>query len=311
MIWPNNKSFGFTIIDDTDFATVENIKPVYDYLSINGFKTTKTVWIYPCRDNFKGQSLADNNYLDFIRQLSDKGFEIASHGAGSGIFNREEILASLEDFKDKIGYYPKIFINHESNSDCIYWGSKRFFSVFNFLYCFARQILGKKHIVCGGSEPKSISFWGDICKDKIKYIRNYTFNDINTIKNDKYMPYLVKRKTKFSNFWFSSSDGGNCKEFCHLLSKKNIDRLERENGLCIVYTHFAYDFFKDGKLDTEFTNCIDYLVKKNGYYVPASKILDYLKDSQSKIVYLNSFSEFIYNIRWFKDRVIKELKRKL
>ena len=43
MTWPNGKRFAFTIIDDTDKSTVENIKPVYDYLYSHGLKTTKTV----------------------------------------------------------------------------------------------------------------------------------------------------------------------------------------------------------------------------------------------------------------------------
>ena len=39
MTWPNGKQFAFTIIDDTDKSTVENIKPVYDYLYSHGLKT--------------------------------------------------------------------------------------------------------------------------------------------------------------------------------------------------------------------------------------------------------------------------------
>ena len=57
MIWPQNKEFAFTIIDDTDFATKKNIKPVYDLLYDLGFLTTKTVWVYPPKDKFTGQSL--------------------------------------------------------------------------------------------------------------------------------------------------------------------------------------------------------------------------------------------------------------
>jgi len=310
MIWPNNKSFALTIIDDTDFATIENIKPVYDYLYNNGIISTKTVWTYSCRDSFKGQSLADCDYLAFIRDLSQKGFEIASHGAGSGLFTREEILASLEDFKNKIGYYPNIFINHASNSDCIYWGVERFSSIFRFLYIFARKVLRKKQIKSGGSNPDSISFWGDVCKEKIQYIRGCTFNAINTLKIDRRMPFIVKKRIEYSNFWFSSSDGRNCEEFCRLLSAKNINSLEREHGLCIVYTHFAYGFYKNGKLDDKFINCIDYLATKNGYYAPASEILNYLKNSQKKNIYMNFFPELFYNIKWFCDRIIKEIRGK-
>jgi hypothetical protein len=52
MDWPENKDFAFTIIDDTDNATLDNIKPIYDFLLSKNIKTTKTVWIYEPRDNF-------------------------------------------------------------------------------------------------------------------------------------------------------------------------------------------------------------------------------------------------------------------
>ena len=57
MKWPSNKKFAFTIVDDTDNATVENIKPVYDLLHKLSICSTKTIWVYPPRDSDnKGQS---------------------------------------------------------------------------------------------------------------------------------------------------------------------------------------------------------------------------------------------------------------
>lgn len=108
MKWPNNKKFAFTIIDDTDGGFVNNTKPIYDLLSQLNIKTTKTVWVYPPRDRFRGGYLLDNNYFNFIKELQDNGFEIALHNVGSGNFDRNEIRIGIEIFKEKIGYYPKI-----------------------------------------------------------------------------------------------------------------------------------------------------------------------------------------------------------
>ena len=47
--WPGGKSFAFTVFDDTDRATVENVGPVYRFLAELGFLTTKSVW--PIRGN--------------------------------------------------------------------------------------------------------------------------------------------------------------------------------------------------------------------------------------------------------------------
>lgn len=159
-----------------------------------------------------------------------------------------------------------------------------------------------------GSDPGSDYFWGDVCKSTINYIRNYTFNDINTLKMDPNMPYIDKSKEQFSNYWFSSSDGHTVEEFTNLLSKKNIDRLCNEGGACIVYTHFASDFVdKHGNLDNDFKKCIRYLSSKNGWFVPASTLLDFLRKnkvtSYASTNYLNKL-----DIKWLKDRIIKKIR---
>lgn len=43
MEFPEGRQFAFSILDDTDDSTVENVKPVYDIFSSLGMKTTKTV----------------------------------------------------------------------------------------------------------------------------------------------------------------------------------------------------------------------------------------------------------------------------
>ena len=48
--WPDGKLFAFSIIDDTDLSTLENVRPVYDYISELGLRTTKTVWMLPTND---------------------------------------------------------------------------------------------------------------------------------------------------------------------------------------------------------------------------------------------------------------------
>ena len=53
-----------------------------------------------------------------------------------------------------------------------------------------------------GDEINSNYFWGDVAKEKIKFIRNRVFNGINTLKYDPKMPFREKRKI-FSNYWFS------------------------------------------------------------------------------------------------------------
>lgn len=302
-MWPKGKKFAFTVVDDTDRSTVENIRPVYDLLHNSGMLITKTVWVYPSRDEFHGGTLSDSDYLDFVRNLKGKGFEIAMHGVGSGVFSREEIQAGIEEFKDRLGHYPYMHINHANNKDNIFWGSKRFSLIkkpFKFIYRKSRKFEGE--------DPESPSFWGDACKYHIKYIRNYVVNGINTQKFDPKMPYRVREKDQYSNYWFSSSDGHTIEEFNDLLSDDNIRRLEMEGGCCIVYTHFGDGFVKDGKVDPEFERKIKELSSRNGWFVPASEMLDYMLKKKKIDNFISKAYLSKLDLLWAKDRIVKLIK---
>ena len=303
MNWPKKKEFAFTIIDDTDNSNINNIKPIYDYLTSKNIKTTKTVWIYPSRDRYTGQTLQNNNYYKFIKLLKSDGFDIQLHNVGSGNFSRTEIIKGLDEFKQKLGKYPNMHINHCSNSDNLYWGHKRF----GMILRKTMQIIEGSKKRFYGDEINSNYFWGDIAKEKIKFIRNRVFNGINTLKYDPKMPFREKRKI-FSNYWFSSSDGHNLKQFNNLVTKSNIDKLKREKGLCIVQTHFASDFVdQQGKLDEIFKENINYLSKQNGWFVPANDILEYLL-SQKKKDYVSSSYINKLDLRWLIDKIKKKYK---
>lgn len=282
MNWPENKQFAFTIIDDTDHATFNNIKPVYDFLYEKNILTTKTVWVYPSRDRFSGGCLTEKDYSCFILDLKQKGFEIASHGVGSGVFNRKEILEGFEIYKKILGKYPDIHINHSKNPDNIYWGNQSF----HFLLKLYSKLRNSKENYYGTDE-KSEYFWGDFVKENIQYIRHWTCDQVNTLSFDPKMPFRDKNK-KYANFFFSSSDGSDIEKFNKLVEKKNIDKLKKEKGLCVVYVHFASGFVREGVLDKEFQEKMIFLSEQNGWFVPASKILNYLK-LQKKNEYASDF----------------------
>lgn len=270
--WPKGK-FAFTVVDDTDNSTVHNVKPVYDLLRECGLRTTKTVWVYPPRDNFSGQCLQDGDYREFIYELREDGFEIALHNVGSGAFTRDEILRGVEEFRELMGFYPTMQINHASNPDNLYWGVERFTGLVSSLM---KLMFGDRRVY-QGNNPESEYFWGDVAKKHVKFIRNHTFNGINTLRYDPRMPYRVRHKDKYSNYWFSSSDGHTIEEFNALTDPKNVLKLEEQGGLCIVYTHFASGFVKDsGKVDPIFERNIRFLASRDGWFAPAGEILDYL-----------------------------------
>jgi hypothetical protein len=121
------------------------------------------------------------------------------------------------------------------------------------------------------------------------------------------MPFIEKNK-KYSNYWFSSSDGHTVEEFNDLIARGNIDKLIAENGLCIVYTHFAKGFLeKDGEINRTFKENIDYLSSQNGWFAPVTEILDYLLESKRKNT-VNLFYINLLDFKWLIQRIRKKIK---
>jgi hypothetical protein len=302
LTFPGNKTFAFSICDDTDRSTLENIKPVYEFLDSLGLKTTKTVWIYPSNNLEKwpnrGETLSDSLYRSYIMDLKDRGFEIASHGARGGSTKRDKNLQAFEDYKNIIGEYPRIYINHYKNIENLYWGKDKLsFGPIKTLYK-----LKKNDVNYLGHIEDSEYFWGDFARDNIDYVVNFSFFEINIMKVNPEMPYHDPEKP-YVNFWFHTSDGGTVEKFNDLLSKENIDRLEKEGGVCIVYTHFGVEFCENGKLNEETREKLKYLASKNGWFAPTGEILDYLKNRHNNNEI--TFRQRLYlELYWIFDKII-------
>jgi hypothetical protein len=301
--FPDGKKFAFSICDDTDLSTVENIKPVYDYLYELGLRTTKTVWVFPTNEPevwpSRGETLSDSDYTAFILDLQEKGFEIASHGSRGGSTQRMEILESIEKFKEIIGRYPKVHINHYKNKDNLYWGVDRLDLLpLRILY---NWVQGEEEFY--GHIPGSGYFWGDIAQAHITYVVNFSFHEINIAKVNPTMPYHDPEKP-YVNYWFHTSDGGDVNAFNRLLSRENLDRLEREGGVCIVYTHFAKGFYTDSVLNATTKERLQDLASRNGWFVPVSEILDYLRQNHPGRQNL-SFRQKVYlELRWTLEKIL-------
>jgi len=273
-------SFCFSIIDDADDSDYENSKIIYDLLYKHGIITTKTVWVYPPRDKYsKGDSLQNIKYLNYLKELKDKGFEIGLHHVGSGDYTRDEILKGIDEFKNKLGEYPKIHVNHSYNKDSIYGGYKRFNSPISILIkAMYKQYSG----VFQGEEQGSQYFWGDKHKELIRFSRNHEFDGINTIKYDPYMPYIDPKRSRYANYWYSATFAPNQWIYNKIVNEKSIERLDKENGACILFTHLGY-FMQNGKVDIGFIESLDILSdNENGIYMPVSDVLDAIAEKRVK-----------------------------
>ena len=89
------------------------------------------------------------------------------------------------------------------------------------------------------------------------------------------MPYYDPDRP-YVNHWFASSEGHDLRTFNQCLHESHQDRLEEQGGACIMYTHFANGFYRDGRLDKRFQQLMTRLAEKNGWFIPVATLLDHL-----------------------------------
>lgn len=275
IVWPDGKDFAFTVFDDTDRATLENVGEVYSFLNELGVRTTKSVWPLTVREapSDVGSTCEDPRYLAWLSQLQDSGFEIGYHMARCRSSVREETIRGLERFTEIFGHYPKVMAHHVGCQENLHWGTDRVSGYHRMFYNLLTR--NRRNGKYQGHVEKSEYYWGDISREKIKYVRNFVFPEINTLRICPMMPYHDPDRP-YVNYWFASSGGSTVSDFTNCISEENQDRLEAQGGACIMYAHFAFGFYQDGKLNDRFMFLMERLRKKNGWFVPVSVLLDYL-----------------------------------
>lgn len=294
--WPDSKLFAFTIFDDTDLSTLANVETVYSFLENCGLRITKSVW--PIKGNKKpsigGDTCENPEYLQWAKALQKKGFEIGFHLATFHTSQREQTQTGLEKFRQLFGHWPKSMSNHADCSEGIYFGAQRLNYpnklIYNLLTRARYRNYFRGHLI---GDPV---FWGDYCQKYVRYVRNFVFRDINTLKECPFMPYHDLDRP-YVNWWFASSEGPTVESFNRTISEENQDRLETEGGACIMYSHLASGFYQDGYLNSRFKDLMERLSKKKGWFVPVSTLLDYLMEQDGEKV-LTPRERMLMEVRW-------------
>lgn len=275
---PEGKRFAFTILDDTDDSTLENVRPVYDRLRDYGLRTTKTAWPLDCpegsRHYFAADTLQREEYLEFVKELVADGFELAMHGVTMESSYRERTVRGLRFLEEEFGSVPRLHVNHGENRENLYWGAKRFQSP------VLRAALGLLRLGSDlrseGETSDSPYFWGDLCARHVEYVRNFTFSSLDLSKLNPEMPYRLVDTPQVA-YWFSTVDAPDAVLFRDCVTLDAIDRLEEAGGVCIVSTHLGKKFTRDGRLDPEIDRILAHIAAKPGWFVPVSTLLDHLR----------------------------------
>ena len=276
--FPHGKAFAFSVIDDTDVATTENVTPIYRLFEQLGMRTTKTVWSVGCPEGSEcfgmSQTLDDEPYRAFIADLRGRGFEIASHGATMESSPRNRTLEGLERFRMTVGEYPGIHINHSNNRENLYWGLERVDEPLLKRLC---ALTGTHGDSFGGHVAGSPFWWGDRCRQHVRYSRNLTFDVVNLDRINPSMPYADPARPLVP-FWFSASDAEGADEFVRLLTPRRIRELAREGGVCIVATHLGKGYERNGVVPAAVRERLELMTSLGAWCPTVSVLLDWLRE---------------------------------
>lgn len=309
IVFPNGKRFAFTIIDDTDVATVENVAPIYRLLEDLGLRTTKTVWPVGCPegspDFSSSQTLEDSDYLAFVLDLQKRGFEITWHGATMESSTRERTVRALEIFRSLFGSYPQVHANHGYNRENIYWGADRIdIRVLKFLW---GKLGARGQPPYLGHVQGSPYWWGDLCQG-IPYVRNLTFSDLNLAAINPSMPYHDPARP-LVQMWFSAADAEDAAEFIDVMRPEQQQKLEDEGGFCILATHLGKGYVQNGRVHPLVRQRLESLANRPGWFPTVRQLLDWLHErNKREDLPVQEWRRMQW--RWARDLALRKWRRR-
>jgi len=206
----------------------------------------------------------------------------------------------LDEFRRLFGHAPDSMANHY-NGEALYWRLARLGGARRLLYLVLTRFSSVNPFF--GHVAGHPWFWGDLCREHIRYCRNFIFSDLNTLRTCPWIPYYDQSR-HWVNRWFAGSEGAKDPSFRKLLAEVNQDRLEEEGGASIVYTRFGHGFVDDRKLNSWFIRHMERLSRKNDWFVPVLTLLDYLVE-QRELFILDDRRRRLLEWQWLGEKVLR------
>jgi hypothetical protein len=127
----------------------------------------------------------------------------------------------------------------------------------------------------------SAYFWGDVARDKVRYVRSFAFARLDTGRISPGGPYR-DATTPWVNMWFNTSDAPDVDAFKRLVTEEGIDRLRSRESYTIISTHLGKGFVQNGQVDPRVEEVLRYVADLDGWFVPVSTLLDHLVDAHGE-----------------------------
>jgi hypothetical protein len=181
----------------------------------------------------------------------------------------------------------------------MYWGAARLSVPLSTAYRLAQRGAAPRP---AGHDPSSPHFWGDICRERIKYVRGFVFPQVNTLDTCPAMPYHDTRRP-YVRAWFGSTYASWWQDFRTAMSPERQDELEASGGVCILYVHIGAQFQESsGSLRAEFRQLMKRLSQLNGWFVPVHELLDYMERERG-LTSLSWMQRQTQEWRWFGHKL--------
>jgi hypothetical protein len=291
------KKFAFTLLNECPTVPLATVRPVFALLDSLGLQITQIVSSF-ASPRGEGCSLDDAEFRDFVIELRDKGYEIGWSGASSESNERERTIEGLERFREVVGHYPRVYINHAAKRENLYWGNGRIDQP--LLKAVIHRTAPRPPGYFQGHVEGSPFWWGDVCRQRLDYVLNLAFDDVNLTRINPSMPYHDPTRP-LVRYWFSASDARDCSEFNQLLRPDRQDKLEREGGCCVVATHLSRGFVRNQQIERLARKRLESLAARDGWFVPVSKILDHLRGDEDTVLPSDEWDRMQW--KWARDIV--------
>lgn len=280
---PAGCRFAFTIVHDADSAYSERLAPLFEVFDALGLRVTTSVfalWADWARggavwsswrqsadaaERFrrpKAVPLQDPQERRFYQDLASRGHEIALHTPSDTSSTRADFERSFALFADAFGHAPTVYTEHSARSNKDAQGNEGADPTSPY-YC---QDLLRRYApwiwvdgpgaLCGGGESKGFEILP-------------TASPLNRLALERFaLPKAFVR----TGAW-SAGDGDG---FLRCYSPENLDSLERDEGIALVYTHLDRGWLDPStrRMRADIEARLRSLAARPGWFAPAGEILD-------------------------------------
>jgi hypothetical protein len=283
-LYPNGHTFAFTIVHDADSSYSHRLAPLFDEFDALDMKITATIFVFwadwakdgkiwsswnqiddPEKKLFAPVAvpLVDDNERAFYLGIAARGHEIGMHTPSDTSDTTQRLQNAFEYFTRTFGHPPTIYVEHSTASNKETLQNEGANPRSNY---YSLAVLKSYHPWVWVDGP-----WGLPADNEPRYYDLVASNGA-PFSNKESQHYGLDKVFMRTGKWHKADGDGFLDEY----SVANVDDLERNRGVALVYTHLDSKWLDPSthKMRAPICERLRYITSKNGWFAPAGTILD-------------------------------------